>query len=92
MEIELHDAKTNRTVWSRVYMNEGSVARKEVPDVAESLDQNLRQRLSEMHAMIPPRNRSSVGEPAKMRSRRPPKAVYRQRLGRAERKPDRAQR
>ena len=48
MEIELHDAKTNRTVWSRVYTNEGSVEGKEVPDVVESLDQNLRRGLSEI--------------------------------------------
>jgi ABC-type uncharacterized transport system auxiliary subunit len=47
-EIELHDAKTNRTVWSRMYTNEGSVTGKEVPDVVESLDQNLRRGLSEI--------------------------------------------
>ena len=48
MEIELQDAKTNRTVWSRAYTNEGSVTGKEVPDVVESLDRNLRQGLSEI--------------------------------------------
>ena len=48
MEIELHDAKSGRTVWSRMYTHEGSVAGKEVPDVVESLDQNLRQSLSEI--------------------------------------------
>src|SRR3989442_120312 len=41
LEIELHDTKTGRTVWSRIYTNEESVSGKEVPDVVHSLDQNL---------------------------------------------------
>ena len=41
LEIELHDTKTGRTVWSRIYTNEESVDGKEVPDVVHSLDQNL---------------------------------------------------
>jgi ABC-type uncharacterized transport system auxiliary subunit len=47
-EIELRDVKTSRTVWSRIYTNEGSVTGKEVPDVVESLDENLRRGLSEI--------------------------------------------
>jgi ABC-type uncharacterized transport system auxiliary subunit len=41
LEIELRDAKTGRTVWSRIYTNEESVSGKEVADVVHSLDQNL---------------------------------------------------
>ena len=41
LEIELNDAKTGRTVWSRVYTNEESVEGKEIQDVVHSLDQNL---------------------------------------------------
>jgi len=48
LEIELHDTKTGRTVWSRVYTNEESVIGKEVPDVVHSLDQNLGQGLSQI--------------------------------------------
>jgi ABC-type uncharacterized transport system auxiliary subunit len=48
MEIELHDAKSGRTVWSRLYTHEESVAGKDIPDVVESLDKNLRQGLSEI--------------------------------------------
>ena len=48
LEIELHDARTGRTVWSRVYMHEESVTGKEMPDVVHSLDQNLGRGLSEI--------------------------------------------
>jgi ABC-type uncharacterized transport system auxiliary subunit len=48
LEIELHDAKTGRTVWSRIYTNEESVGGKEVPDVVHSLDQNLGHGLSQI--------------------------------------------
>jgi ABC-type uncharacterized transport system auxiliary subunit len=48
LEIELHDARTGRTVWSQIYTNEESVNGKEVPDVVHSLDQNLGRGLSEM--------------------------------------------
>ena len=48
LEIELHDAKTGRTVWSRIYTNEDSVEGKEVPDVVHSLDQNLGRGLSQI--------------------------------------------
>src|SRR5947208_16573487 len=48
LEIELHDAKTGRTVWSRTYTHEESVTGKEVPDVVHSLDQNLGRGLSEI--------------------------------------------
>ena len=50
LEIELHDARTGRTVWSRVYTNEESVNGKDVPDVVHSLDQNLGRGLSEIVA------------------------------------------
>ena len=50
LEIELHDAKTGRTVWSRIYTNEESVNGKDVPDVVHSLDQNLGRGLSEIVA------------------------------------------
>jgi ABC-type uncharacterized transport system auxiliary subunit len=48
MEIELHDAKSGRTVWSRLYTHEDPVGGKEIPDVVESLDRNLRQGLSDI--------------------------------------------
>jgi len=48
LEIELHDTKTGRTVWSRIYTNEESVSGKEVPDVVHSLDQNLGHGLSQI--------------------------------------------
>lgn len=48
VEIELHDAKSGRTVWSRLYTHEGSVGGKEMSDVVESFDQNLQQGLSEV--------------------------------------------
>ena len=50
LEIELHDAKTGRTVWSRVYTNEESVNGKEMADVVHSLDQILGRGLSEIVA------------------------------------------
>jgi ABC-type uncharacterized transport system auxiliary subunit len=52
MEIELRDAKTSRTVWSRLYTREEPVRGKEVPDVVTSLDQNLKQGLTEIVAGI----------------------------------------
>jgi ABC-type uncharacterized transport system auxiliary subunit len=48
LEIELHDAKTGRTVWSRIYTNEESVKGKDMADVVHSLDQNLGRGLSEI--------------------------------------------
>jgi ABC-type uncharacterized transport system auxiliary subunit len=48
LEIELHDAKSGRTVWSRIYTNEDSVEGKEIPDVVHSLDQNLGHGLSQI--------------------------------------------
>jgi ABC-type uncharacterized transport system auxiliary subunit len=48
MEIELRDARTGRTVWSRLYTREEPVRGKEVPDVVTSLDQNLKLGLSEI--------------------------------------------
>jgi ABC-type uncharacterized transport system auxiliary subunit len=48
LEIELHDGKTGRTVWSRIYTDEESVSGKEVPDVVHSLDQNLGRGLSQI--------------------------------------------
>jgi hypothetical protein len=50
MEIELRDAKTGRTAWSRLYTREEPVRGKEVQDVVRSLDQNLKQGLSEIVA------------------------------------------
>jgi ABC-type uncharacterized transport system auxiliary subunit len=50
LEIELHDARSNRTVWSRVYSGQEMVRGKEVPDVVQSLDQNLRKGLSDIVA------------------------------------------
>ncbi len=50
LEIELNDAKTGRTVWSRVYTNEESVEGKEIQDVVHSLDQNLGHGLSQIVA------------------------------------------
>jgi len=48
LEIELHDGKNFRTVWSRVYNSEERVDGKNVPDVVDSLDKNLRRGLSEI--------------------------------------------
>ena len=48
LEIELHDAKTGRTVWSKIYTDEESVDGKEVPDVVHTLDQNLGRGLSQI--------------------------------------------
>ena len=50
LEIELRDVKTGRIVWSRLYTREDPVRGKEVPDVVSSLDQNLKQGLSEIVA------------------------------------------
>jgi len=50
LEIELHDARTGRTIWSRIYTEEESVNGKEVPDVVHSLDQNLGRGLSQIVA------------------------------------------
>ena len=50
LEIELHEAKTGRTVWSRIYTNEESVNGNGVTDVVHSLDQNLGRGLSEIVA------------------------------------------
>jgi ABC-type uncharacterized transport system auxiliary subunit len=52
MEIELRDAKTGRTVWSRLYTREDPVDGKEIPDVVQSLDQNLRRGLLEIVAGV----------------------------------------
>jgi ABC-type uncharacterized transport system auxiliary subunit len=51
LEIELHDAKSNRTVWSKLYTDE-EMAGKQMPDVVESLDKNLRRGLTEIVAGI----------------------------------------
>ena len=48
MEIELREGKSDRTVWSRLYTNEELVSGKEIPDVVNSLDQNLRRGLLEI--------------------------------------------
>ena len=48
LEMELHDAKNFRTVWSRVYNSEERVDGKNVPDVVDSLDRNLRKGLEEI--------------------------------------------
>jgi len=48
LEIELHDAKTGRTVWSRIYTNEDAVNTKEMAEVVHSLDQNLGRGLAEI--------------------------------------------
>lgn len=48
LEIELHETKTGRTVWSRIYTNEDSVDGKELPDVVHALDQNLSRGLSQI--------------------------------------------
>jgi ABC-type uncharacterized transport system auxiliary subunit len=48
LEIELHDAKTGRTVWSRIYTNEESVNGKDMQNVVHSLDQNLGHGLSDI--------------------------------------------
>jgi ABC-type uncharacterized transport system auxiliary subunit len=52
MEIELHEARSSRTVWSRRYTGEDAVDGKAVPDVVESLDRNLRRGLTEIVAGI----------------------------------------
>jgi ABC-type uncharacterized transport system auxiliary subunit len=52
MEIELHDARSSRTVWSRRYTGDDAVDGKDVPDVVESLDRNLRRGLTEIVAGI----------------------------------------
>ena len=48
LEIELHDAKTGRTVWSRLYTDEQAVSGKEVSNVVHSLDENLNKGLSQI--------------------------------------------
>jgi ABC-type uncharacterized transport system auxiliary subunit len=50
LEIELRDAKTGRTVWSRVYTDEEAVSGKEMPDVVHSLDTNLQKGLTQIVA------------------------------------------
>ena len=50
MEIELHEGPSNRTVWSHVYSGEEKVDGKEMPNVVQSFDSNLRRRLSEIVA------------------------------------------
>jgi ABC-type uncharacterized transport system auxiliary subunit len=50
MEIEIHDAGSRRTVWSRLYTGEDRVSGKEVTDVVQSLDRNLQKGLSEIVA------------------------------------------
>ena len=52
MEIELHDARTSRTVWSRHYTGEEQVDGKNMPNVVDSLDRNLRRGLTEIVAGI----------------------------------------
>ncbi len=47
MEIELRDAASGRTVWSRSYKREEPVQGKEVSNVVDSLDRNLKQGLAE---------------------------------------------
>jgi ABC-type uncharacterized transport system auxiliary subunit len=48
MEIELHDGRSSRTVWSRHYSGEEKVDGKNMPDVVDSLDRNLRRGLLEI--------------------------------------------
>jgi ABC-type uncharacterized transport system auxiliary subunit len=48
MEVEIHDAKSSRTVWSRHYTGEEKVDGKSMPDVVDSLDRNLRKGLTEI--------------------------------------------
>ena len=62
LEIELHDAKTGRTVWSKIYTDEESVDGKEVPDVVHTLDQNLGRGLSQIVSGL---NQYFSGEAAK---------------------------
>ena len=50
MEIELRDATSGRTIWSRLYKREEPVQGKEVSNVVDSLDQNLRHGLTEIVA------------------------------------------
>lgn len=52
LEIELHETKTGRTVWSQIYTNEDSVDGKEVQDVVHALDQNLGRGLSQIVAAL----------------------------------------
>jgi len=52
LEIELRDATSGRTVWSRAYRREDPVQGKEVSNVVDSLDQNLRRGLTEMVAAL----------------------------------------
>ncbi len=47
MEIELRDAKSGHTVWSQTYTHEEPVNGRQIPDVVDSLDRNLRQGLAE---------------------------------------------
>jgi ABC-type uncharacterized transport system auxiliary subunit len=48
MEIELHDGRSSRTVWSRHYSGEEKVDGKNMPDIVDSLDRNLQRGLSEI--------------------------------------------
>jgi ABC-type uncharacterized transport system auxiliary subunit len=48
LEVELHEMKTLRTVWSRTYTHEEQVNGRQVPDVVASLDKNLQQGLREI--------------------------------------------
>jgi ABC-type uncharacterized transport system auxiliary subunit len=48
LEIELHDGTTNRTVWSRIYTGEEKVEGKEVADVVQTLESNLKRGLTEI--------------------------------------------
>jgi ABC-type uncharacterized transport system auxiliary subunit len=61
LEIEVREGKSGRVVWSRPYKQEDPVRGKEVSDVVESLDRNLRQGLSgivaEMDQYLGLRNR-----------------------------------
>lgn len=45
--MELVDRKTNRNVWDHLVEREEPVSGKNVPEVVESLDRNLRQVVSE---------------------------------------------
>jgi ABC-type uncharacterized transport system auxiliary subunit len=48
LEIDLRDASSGRTVWSRLYSDEELVDGKEMTDVVRSLDQNLKRGLAEI--------------------------------------------
>jgi ABC-type uncharacterized transport system auxiliary subunit len=52
MEIELRDIISGRTVWSRLYKREEPVQGKEVSNVVDSLDRNLKQGLAETVAAL----------------------------------------